>query len=56
LNGLVNGFVLVLNELRLVVPECQNRATGTFAQQFVLFPVDDYAQILPADRADGSTN
>jgi hypothetical protein len=50
LDGLVNGLVLVLNELRLVVPECQNRATGTFAQQFVFFPVDDPPAQACADK------
>jgi hypothetical protein len=38
LNGLVKCLVLVLNELRLVVPECQKRASGVLARQFVFFP------------------
>jgi len=40
-NGVVSGLVLVLNELRLVVTESQDRASGTFAQQFVFLVLHD---------------
>jgi len=51
-NGVVSGLVLVLNELRLKVSECQKRASSTFARQFIFFPIDDYAQILSAASGD----
>ena len=51
-NGVVSGLVLVLNELRLVVTESQDRASGTFAQQFVFFSIANYAQILSTASGD----
>ena len=47
-NGIVRGFVLVFNELRLVVAECQQRPGNSFRLQIILLSIDDYAQILLA--------
>jgi len=47
-DGIVRGLVLVFNELRLVVTECQQRPGNSFRLQIILLSIDDYAQILLA--------
>ena len=46
LNGIVRGRVVVLNELRLIVAECQEVTNGQLRPQFIFLCINDHVQHL----------